>query len=179
MDMEQTVKDLQAQNAQFQQMLLAMGKGQEDLKALILKDKKKKSKKAAGILNLRRRPKTLDLSTPPNIGVSLEEDHNLEINDVEADYFEEQYSPADDKYKQLKDRLNAMEVQQIPALDLGDLGLVPGLVIPPKFKVPTLALYDGVSCPKIHLKSYVRKIQPYTTDPKLWIHFFQESLVGT
>ena len=31
MDMEQTVKDLQAQNAQFQQMLMAVGKGQEDL----------------------------------------------------------------------------------------------------------------------------------------------------
>ena len=84
--MEQTVKDLQAQNAQFQQMLLAMGKGQEDLKALLLKDKKKKSKKATSILNLRRRPKTLGLSIPPNIGGSLEEDHNLEINEVEVDY---------------------------------------------------------------------------------------------
>ena len=87
-------------------------------------------------------------------------------------------SPADDKYKQLEDRLNAMEVQQIPGLDLGDMGLVPGLVILPKFKVPTFAMYDGVSCPKMHLTSYVRKIQPYATDPKLWIHFFQESLVG-
>ena len=37
--MEQMVKDLQAQNAQFQQMFLAMAKGQEDLKALLLKDK--------------------------------------------------------------------------------------------------------------------------------------------
>ena len=54
MDMEQTVKDLQAQNAQFQQMLLAMGKGQKDLKALLLKDKR----------------------------VSLEEDHNLEIDEA-------------------------------------------------------------------------------------------------
>ena len=80
--MEQTVKDLQAQNAQFQQMLLAMGKGQEDLTTLLLKDKKKKSKKATSILNLRRRPKTLDLSTPPSIGASLEEDHNLETEEA-------------------------------------------------------------------------------------------------
>ena len=88
--MEQTVKDLQAQNAQFQQMLLAMGKGQEDLTTLLLKDKNKKSKKAARILNLRRRPKTLDLATPSNIGDSLEEDHNVEIDEAEADYSEEQ-----------------------------------------------------------------------------------------
>ena len=95
--MEQTVKDLHAQNAQFQQMLLAMGKGQEDLTALILKDKKKKSKKAASILNLRRRPKTQDLATPSNTEGSLEEDHNMEIVKEEADYSEEQYPPADDK----------------------------------------------------------------------------------
>ena len=93
MDMEQTVKDLQAQNAQFKQMLLAMGKGQEDLKTLLLKDKKKKSKKTAGILNLRRRPggpvkRALDLSTPSKTGDSLEEDHNLEIDVVEPDYSE-------------------------------------------------------------------------------------------
>ena len=33
--------------------------------------------------------------------------------------------------------------------------------------------------PKLHLRSYVRKIQPYTADKNLWIHFFQESLSGT
>ena len=72
-----------------------------------------------------------------------------------------------------------MEIQKILGLDLGDMGLVSGVVIPPKFKIPTFVLYDRVSCHKMHLKSYVCKIQPYTTDPKLWIHFFQENLVGT
>ena len=38
----QAIKDLQAQNAQFQQMFLSLAKGQEDLKTLILKEKKKK-----------------------------------------------------------------------------------------------------------------------------------------
>ena len=160
MDIEQTVKDLQAQNAQFQQMLLAMGKGKEDLTALLLEDKKKKSKKAVRILNLRRRPKTQDLATPSNTEGSLEEDHNVEIVEEEADYSEGQYPLVDDKYKELEDRLSAMEIQQIPGLDVGDLGLVSGLVIPSNFKVPTFALYDGVSCPKMHLKSYVCKIQP-------------------
>ena len=45
MALEQTVKDLQAQNAQFQQMFLALAKRQEDLKILIIKEKNKKPKK--------------------------------------------------------------------------------------------------------------------------------------
>ena len=72
-----------------------------------------------------------------------------------------------------------MEIQRVPGLDFEGLGLVPGVVIPPKFNVPIFAKYDGVSCPKLHLRSYVKKIQPDTTDRKLWIHFFQESLSDT
>src|SRR4051812_41414658 len=75
--------------------------------------------------------------------------------------------------------MKAMEIQKIPGLDFNDLGLVSDVVIPPKFKVHVFAKYDGVSCPKLHLRSYVRKIQPHTTDSKLWIHFFLESLSGT
>jgi prephenate dehydrogenase len=52
MALEQTVKDLQTQNAQFQEMILNLAKGQEELKALITK---KKTKKSAGILNMGRR----------------------------------------------------------------------------------------------------------------------------
>ena len=83
------------------------------------------------------------------------------------DSSEEQYPPADEKYKQLKDRLKVVEVQAVPGLNLGDMGLVSGVVIPPKLKIPTFVTYDGVSYPKMHLRSYVRKIQPYTTDLKL------------
>ena len=72
-----------------------------------------------------------------------------------------------------------MEIQRILGLDIEELGLISGVVIPQKFKVPTFAKYDGVSCPKLHLRSYVRKIQPHTTDRNLWVHFFQESLAGT
>ena len=72
-----------------------------------------------------------------------------------------------------------MEIQKVPGLDFEDLGLSSGVVIPHKFKVPAFAKYDGASCPKLHLRSYVRKIQPYTADKNLWIHFFQDSLSGT
>ena len=53
-----------------------------------------------------------------------------------------------------------MDVQRIPGLDFEELGLVSGVVIPQKFKAPVFSKYDGVSCPKLHLRSYVRKIQP-------------------
>ena len=38
MVVEQTVKDLHTQNAQFQQMIMALAKGQEELKSLIVKE---------------------------------------------------------------------------------------------------------------------------------------------
>ena len=101
------------------------------------------------------------------------------VSDKETDCDEDQYPPAEDRYKQLEDRLSAMEVHKVPGLDFGDLGLSSGVVIPHKFKAPAFAKYDEVSCPKLHLWSYVRKIQPYTADKNLWIHFFQDSLSGT
>ena len=51
------------------------------------------------------------------------------VSDNETDFDEEQYPPADDRYKQLEDRLKAMEVQQAPGLDFGDLGLSTGIII--------------------------------------------------
>ena len=72
-----------------------------------------------------------------------------------------------------------MEVQRIPGLDFEELSLVSGVVIPQKFKALVFAKYDGVSCPKIHLRSYVRKIQPHIADRNLWVHFFQDSLSRT
>ena len=94
------------------------------------------------------------------------------VSDHETDFDEDQYPPTEDRYKQLEDQLSAMEIQKVPGLDFGDLGLSSGVVIPHKFKAPAFAKYYGISCPKLHLRSYVRKIQPYTTDMNLWIHFF-------
>ena len=78
MVLEQNIKDLQAQNAQFQQMLLALAKGKEDLKALMIKNKKKKTKKPVGALNMGRRfrgpaKKALEFATPSNEGDNQEE----------------------------------------------------------------------------------------------------------
>ena len=53
MDLEQTVKDLQGQNAQFQQMLMALTKGKKELNTLLAKEKKKK--KPVGVVIMGRR----------------------------------------------------------------------------------------------------------------------------
>ena len=55
MSSDQAIKDLQAQNVQFQQMLLNQTKGQEELKTLLAKEKKKKSKKSTGVVIMGRR----------------------------------------------------------------------------------------------------------------------------
>src|SRR4051812_31583620 len=52
MNLEQSVKDLQTQNAQFQDLILNLSKGQDELKSLLTK-KKKKGKKT---LKKRLRP---------------------------------------------------------------------------------------------------------------------------
>ena len=158
---------------------MSLAKGQQDLKALILKERKKKKKRTV-LFNTGRRfgnglQNEVELTTL-SVGKDSPQERRVPspvVSDNETDYDEEQYPPAEDKYKQLEDRLSAMEIQNVPGLDSGDLGLSSGVVIPHKFKAPDFAKYDGASCPKLHLRSYVRKIQPYTADKNLWIHFFQ------
>ena len=56
MALEQTVKELQSQNAKFQETLLNLAQGQKDMMALIAK--KKKSWKPIAIINMGRRFKS-------------------------------------------------------------------------------------------------------------------------
>jgi len=79
----------------------------------------------------------------------------------------------------LEERLKAVEgAQHYRAMNAVDITLVPGIVIPPKFKVPDFEKYNGTRCPQEHLTSYVRKMAAYAHDDKLLIHFFQDSLSG-
>ena len=59
------------------------------------------------------------------------------------------------------------------------MSLVRNLVLPPKFKVPTFDKYDGTKCPFAHLYMYCRKMMGYTSNDKLLIHCFQDSLSGS
>ena len=109
MSFDEVIKDLQAQNAQFQKMFITLAKGQEDLKALILKEKKKK-KKAVGILNMGRRfgeclKRQVDLTSSSKEGENQkgEKDPSPTVSDNDTDYNDEKYPPAEDRYKQLEE----------------------------------------------------------------------------
>ena len=52
MDIEQTVKDFQAQNSQIQETLLTLDKGQQELMAMLVAKKKNKKK---ALINMRKR----------------------------------------------------------------------------------------------------------------------------
>ncbi|KAL2985444.1 hypothetical protein AAZX31_12G153400 [Glycine max] len=79
----------------------------------------------------------------------------------------------------LEERLRAVEgLGNYPFSDLADLCLVPDIVIPPKFKVPDFDKYKGTTRPKNHLRMYCRRMGAYSTDEKLLMHFFQDSLAG-
>ena len=158
---EQAIKALQAQNAQFQELIMSLAQGQQELKTLLLKKKKKRTV----LFNPRRRSgNTLQNEaerTTPFVGEGSHQEGVVPspvVSDTETNFNDEQYPHAEDRYKQLEDRLNAMEIQRVPWLDFGDLGLSSGVVIPHKFKAPAIVKYDGASCPKLHLRSYARKI---------------------
>lgn len=91
---------------------------------------------------------------------------------------EESVQGEDRKYRLLEERLKAVEGQGALGMDLTDLGLVPGVKVPHKFKVPVFEKYNGTTCPKTHVRSYYRKMSVYSSDEKLLMHFFQDSLAG-
>ena len=138
-------------------MFLNLAKGQADLKTFILKYKKKKKKRVV-LLNMGHRfgnklRQEADLSHSSGGGGENQEERkgpSPVVSDNDTDFDEDQYPPAEDRYKQLEDRLSAMEIQKILGMDFGDLGLASGVVIPYKFKAPVFSKYDGVSCPKLH-----------------------------
>ena len=82
-----------------------------------------------------------------------------------------------EKFDLIEERLRAIKgISDYPFADMVELCLVPDVVIPPKFKVSDFDKYKGTTCPKNHLKMYCRKMGAYSSDEKLLIHFFQESL---
>ena len=84
----------------------------------------------------------------------------------------------DRKVDALTEKIRAMECQNSLGFDVSNMGLVDGLRIPYKFKVPSFDKYNGTSCPRTHVQAYYRKISAYTDDEKMWMYFFQDSLSG-
>ena len=101
-------------------MTVALAKGHEELKALIVKKNTKKTKRTSDVAHMSKRfrgppRRVVDLDSSYKEGKNQEveareEDYSPKESDNETDYNEEQYPPADEKYKQLVERLSAMEI---------------------------------------------------------------------
>ena len=102
---EQAIKALPAQNAQFQELFMNLAKGQQDLKTLILKEKKNKKKRTVmfntGHMFGNRLRDEVDLTTSYGGKDSHEERRapSPVVSDNETDFKEDQYPPAEDRYK--------------------------------------------------------------------------------
>lgn len=82
------------------------------------------------------------------------------------------------KVKAIEEKLKAMESTDTLGLDAVEMCLVPGVVIPTKFKFPNFDKYKRTSDPRTHIRAYYRKMVAYSNDGRLLVHFFQDSLSG-
>ena len=102
---EQAIKALQAQNAQFQELVMSLAQGQQELKTLI---QKKKKKKRTVLFNPRRRYRKGPQNEADQATSSVGKDSpqggrapSPVVSENETDYNDEQYPPAEDRYRTL------------------------------------------------------------------------------
>ncbi|XP_050890482.1 uncharacterized protein LOC127095901 [Lathyrus oleraceus] len=69
-----------------------------------------------------------------------------------------------------------MEDFEALGINVAEMCLVPDMFIPVKFKVPDFEMYKGANDPRTHIRAYYRKMDGYSNDDRLLMHFFQDSL---
>src|SRR3954462_9713772 len=115
MDSETNVKNLEAQNAQVQVAILELAKGQQELKALIIK-KKKKPKGSVGLSHLKRKIKipvkrSKKPPIPEIVGDGEQGDNHNNQGSAKPflssneEYYHSGNEQDDDKYQQLEERM--------------------------------------------------------------------------
>ena len=113
--------------------------------------------------------------TVPDLDDSREQEKLRKESSKQSENNEAQW-----KLELIEECLKAMKGSDVYGLvDARTMSLVPDLVLPPKFIVPTFDKYDGTKCPSAHLYMYCRKMTWYTSNDKLLIHCFQDSLTGS
>ncbi|XP_058757559.1 uncharacterized protein LOC131630837 [Vicia villosa] len=111
-------------------MILSLAKGQEELKTLLTKNEKK-TKKPVGVFNMGRRfrgplKKVKDVEIPEelehdeNVSGKTDQKSNGSVkqDEDEEEYYDDEEYP-EDKYRQLEERMKAVEIQKIPGYLLG------------------------------------------------------------
>lgn len=82
------------------------------------------------------------------------------------------------RFQMMKERFKAMQGPNTFGLDAADTCLVIGVKIPPKFKVSSFEKYQGVTCPKTHIRAFFRKRVVHSNDEKILMHLFEDNLSG-
>jgi hypothetical protein len=119
-----------------------------------------------------------DNQFPPFFG-AMEDKEEDPFSVLNGQFGQYGIQPPNKEIQVLAEKIRALESHATPgAINMTNMGLVEGIVIPQKFKVPTFDKYNGSSFPETHLQAFVRKISAYTMDQKLWMYFFQDSLSG-
>ncbi|XP_077232197.1 uncharacterized protein LOC143867362 [Tasmannia lanceolata] len=61
---------------------------------------------------------------------------------------------------------------------MSEFSIFPGVTLPPKFKIPDFAKYDGSGSPRSHLKMYINALEQYGLNSQQMAKLFQMSLSG-
>ena len=91
--------------------------------------------------------------------------------------------PTLENEKKINERMNKMKEMIRRALmieelmDYDSFSLFPNARLPPKFKMPTLDKFDGIGCPKSHLKIYIKAMQPLGATKEVLAQMFQNTLI--
>ena len=122
--------------------------------------------------------------------IQLREDINLMVqqfqnmkNDQEKEKTN-QTSPIIEHEKMINEKMSKMEemIERSRRLDdlidYQSLSLFPDVRLSPKFKMPVLDKFNGTSCPKSHLKMYIRAMQPLGAIEEMLAQMFQNALTG-
>ncbi|XP_058782811.1 uncharacterized protein LOC131657417 [Vicia villosa] len=203
----QLTEQMNAQMAQFMEALTNVTKGQDDLRVLVENSRRVENGEhqgpfddVSGRIDDHHDPNEFDhvgghynpfnqhhgFPPPPPSRLLGRRDNqnrgNLDFNvenfDQVSRHSAEGVHDEVERYRLIEERLRAVEGKGVLGMNINDLGLVPGVRIPPKFKVPSFDKYNGATCPMTHVKAYYRKMSVYSEDEGFLMHFFQDSLVG-
>ncbi|XP_050916256.1 uncharacterized protein LOC127131373 [Lathyrus oleraceus] len=194
--LQEEVSQMRSQMRQLMETIQAVARGQE-----IMAKMQEEMNQRASTTNPPT-PRTVENPTPvpqvdPPININAPggvpndnpRPHALETDDQLDAFFIPRDASQDDafgsatnkverKVKAIEEKLKAMGSTDILGLDAAEMCLVPGVIIPAKFKVPDFEKYKGNSDPRTHIRAYCRKMAAYSSDDQLLMHFFQDSLSG-
>ena len=96
---------------------------------------------------------------------------DLQYGDLDLEGVTQKHQPKISKnpvtlnqFKALEERLKAVEGYNAFDVDALEMGLVPEVVIPLKFKVHDFGKYKGLTCLRNHLRMYCRRMHAYAQD---------------